>query len=121
MPKKKVTKTVTIVRLHDSDHIASLEAEQLVQNPDALNKLTPAPRTWHLTAEVKKAVARETGSVQEKPSVTITVKVTGDQRDIDGWVEEYQRTHTLAPTRTDSIDQLNRARKAAQAKKETGK
>lgn len=115
---EQVTKTITITRLHDSDHMARLEAGQLEQDAGALNKLTPSPRTWNLTATVIKAAAHETGSVQTKPSVEFTVEVTGEQRNIDGWEEEYRRVHTLMPTRTDSMQELDKAREAAQAKKD---
>lgn len=106
MPKQVIKTKITLVRVHDSDHMAQLEADQLNANADALSRLAPSPRTWRLKARVLKATARLTGSVRNKPSVEFDVEVEGAQVDIDGWVEEYKRVHTLMPTRAEEMQKL---------------
>jgi len=116
MPKQVIKTEITLVRVHDSDHMAQLEADQLNANADALSRLAPSPRTWRLRAKVLKATAVLTASVKNKPSVKFDVAVEGAQVDIDGWVEEYKRVHTLMPTHAEEMQKLKTTSAAARKK-----
>jgi tRNA pseudouridine-54 N-methylase len=109
-----VTKTVSITKLYDSDTDANLEAQQFTTYDDMLNRMTPAPRTWDVTAKVVRADVFNAQSARDKAKVKLTIEARADDESrIDAWVEEYTKLHgRLAQTGNEFRDQLNSAAEA---------
>lgn len=88
-----VTKTITLTKLHDSDAAADMEARQFATYDDMLDHMTPSPKTWSVRAVVKSADVFKAKTPRDKARVRLTVEVTGEERRIVGWANEYNTIH----------------------------